>query len=77
MSVVVEVSQDVALWLEKRAKSRGVDVSTIASNILSRAANDPSETGFEADLASLANGHDDLPALPEDAFSREAIYANR
>jgi hypothetical protein len=82
MSITVELGPEFEerLWLQ--AAAQGLPVQEYVEGLIRRAANalpgeQPTLAEFEADWAGFADGLDPIAPLPEEAFSREAMYGER
>lgn len=82
MTVTLELRPELERRLVSGAAARGVSLETYLTSLL-EAAMPPLEFDrgtleeFEADMDALAEGSENLPVLPPEAFTREAIYADR
>ena len=85
MTITIDLDRDVEDKVEARAAARGVPVKEYVEGLVREAADAtpcvrpgsdsrPSIEEFEADFAAMADGLDDIPPLPPEAFSRQAMY---
>ena len=81
MRITVELTPEVEARLWARARARGVSLVTYLQTVIEQiAALESSGEGsleeFEAGLDALAEGSEQLPVLPPEAYSRESIYGD-
>jgi hypothetical protein len=83
MTLTLEIPEEVERDLVVLAAANGVAVSELASRLLVEASKQPApkpprkpfdRKSFEEALDLLAAHSDQIPLLPEEAFSRESIY---
>lgn len=80
MSISIELKPEVEERLEREAAARGVSVESYVERLIEQQFSMPSKTPHvgadEVDqlLDSLAEGSDDRPVLPPEAYTRESIY---
>lgn len=80
MSISIELKPEVEERLEQEAAARGVSVESYVGELIEQQFSRPSISSHvgakEIDqvLDSLAEGSDDRPALPPEAYTRESIY---
>jgi hypothetical protein len=80
MTIIVEIKPEVQLALSRQAAARGTDVSAYAAELLEEAAQGRaerkalSEDQLDRTLQELAQFSHKIPALPDEAFSRESLY---
>lgn len=81
MTITVEINPELEAELSRQAEVRGVDVASYAARLIEgavqpittpRKVSTPEE--FERTLEDLAKYSDKIPALPDEAFTRESIY---
>jgi hypothetical protein len=79
MTITINIKPEVEAELARQAESLGMDVPAYAATLLEKVAK-PSEPHvtdleeFEKSLDRIAQFSDKIPALPDEAFSRESIY---
>jgi hypothetical protein len=81
MTLTLQLKPEVEERLLAHAQAQGVSLETyvagmIEAQVLSAPKRRPSLEEFEADLESIADGTDDIPVLPPEALTREAIYGD-
>ena len=84
MTITIHIKPEVEAELARQAGVRGMDVPSYAATLLEDAAY-PLNTDatsrnieeFEKTLDRIAQFSDQIPALPDDAFSRESFYQDR
>ena len=81
MTVTLQLKPEVEERLLIRAQERGVSLETyladmIEAQVLPGPKRRPTLSDFEADLEAIAEGTDDIPVLPPEALTREAIYGD-
>lgn len=80
MSISIELKPEVEERLEQEAAARGVSVESYVGELIEQQFSQPSETSRVAAedvdqvLDALAEGSDDRPVLPPEAYTRESIY---
>ena len=81
MTITIEIKPEIEAELARQAEVHGMDVPAYAASLLEQAAkpsqphiNDHSLEEFEKSLDRMAQFSDKIPALPDEAFSRESIY---
>ncbi len=80
MTLNIELAPEVEARLAVQAQAQGVDLPTYASVVLEQAASrqissrSASLSEFEAALDRLAARSDNIPLLPDEAFTRESLY---
>lgn len=79
MTIKLELKPEVEASLAARARARGIPLDAYIQSVIEQMAVEEgppraSLEEFRATLDALAEGAEDLPALPSAAFSRESIY---
>lgn len=79
VAITINLKPEVEAELARRAESLGMDVSAYAAVLLEQATKLSQSPvtdveAFEKSLDRLAQFSDKIPALPDEAFSRESIY---
>ena len=80
MSISIELKPEIEERLEQEAAARGLSVESYVGDIIERQFSRPGgapDTGAEDIdrlLDSLAEGSEDRPVLPAEAYTREGIY---
>jgi len=81
MTITINIKPEVEAELARQAEVRGMDVPAYAASLLEQAAKPPKpDIGdgdleeFEKSLDRIAQFSDKIPALPDEAFSRESMY---
>ena len=79
MTIKLELRPEVTASLAVRAQAKGVPFDAYLQSVIEQIAEDEgtpraSLEEFKATLDALAEGAEDLPAVPSAAFSRESIY---
>ena len=81
MTITINIKPEIEAELARQAQVRGMDVTAYAASLLEDAAkpsqsqvDDRSLEEFEKSLDRMAQFSDKIPALPDEAFSRESIY---
>ena len=79
MTIKVDLNPEVEARLAARARAKGIPLDVYLRNVIEQIVEDEgtpraSLEEFKATLDALAEGAEDLPALPSAAFSRESIY---
>jgi len=81
MTITIDIKPEIEAELARQAEIRGMDVHAYAATILEQAATptqlpvtERSIEEFEKSLDRIAQFSDKIPALPDEAFSRESIY---
>ena len=81
MIITINIKPEIEAELARQAQVRGMDVTAYAASLLEDAAkpsqpqvDDRSLEEFERSLDRMAQFSDKIPALPDEAFSRESIY---
>jgi len=81
MTITINIRPETEAELARRAEMHGMDVPAYAATILEEATKpaeplvtDNSIEEFEKSLDRIAQFSDKIPALPDEAFSRESIY---
>ena len=81
MTITIKIKPEIEAELARQAEVHGMDVPAYAASLLEQAAkpsqphtNDHSLEEFEKSLDRMAQFSDKIPALPDEAFSRESIY---
>ena len=85
MTITINLERDIEGKLETQAAARGLPLKDYVESLVRAAANDelgaplenearPTLEEFEADWATFAEGLDQIPPLPPEAFTREAMY---
>ena len=79
MSINIELKPEVEEKLEQEAAARGVSVETYVGDLIERqfsrtdSTSQPSAEELDRLLDSLAEGSEDRPVLPAEAYTRESI----
>ena len=80
MLAKIEIEQEIAERLNALAKAKGMSVDEYLRKVI-EADEDAVNPGarssleeFERDMDALAEGLEDLPVLPDEAFSRASFY---
>ncbi|MGV3720046.1 MAG: hypothetical protein ACO1SX_03970 [Actinomycetota bacterium] len=81
MTITLQLTPDVEQRVTQDAMARGQSVEAYLSALIADVASLPNAVefsldDFEADMDALAEGSDQRPVLPPDAFSRKSIYAD-
>jgi hypothetical protein len=81
MTITVELKPDVEERVLALAKAQGIPLETylaavIEAQVLPARRRRPTLEEFEADLEAMAEGTDEIPVLPPEALTREAIYGD-
>lgn len=80
MTITINIKPEIEAELASQAEVRGMDVPAYAASLLERAAKsrrsdvDRDLEEFEKSLDRIAQYSDKIPALPDEAFSRESLY---
>ena len=80
MTITIDIKPEIEAELARQAEVRGMDVPAYATTLLEAAAHPPraqksrSLEEFEKTLDRIAQFSDEIPALPDEAFSREGLY---
>jgi hypothetical protein len=80
MSISIELKPEIEERLEQEAAARGVSVESYVEELLEQQVSQPakiSRVGAEEIdhvLDSLAEGSENRPVLPSEAYTRESIY---
>jgi hypothetical protein len=80
MTITINIKPEVEAELARQAEVRGMDVPAYAASLLERAAKprqadvDRGLEEFEKSLDRIAQFSEKIPALPDEAFSRESLY---
>lgn len=80
MTMVIDINSKVQAELTRQAAERGLEIAAYAAILLEKAAlstsksNIASESDLDRTLHELAQFSDKIPALPDQAFSRENLY---
>ncbi len=79
MKITLELPPEVEARLWAQARAQGVSLATYVQSLIEQSAALDSHAGlslqeFEAGMDTLAEGSEQLPVLPPDAYSRESIY---
>ena len=84
MTISVELDPEMEARLVNEAQSQGIPLAKAAERLLAQALTQrlaPSGlltvAEFRAMLAALAEGAENLPALPTETFTRESFYQNQ
>jgi hypothetical protein len=81
MTITLQLTPDLEQRVTQDAKARGQSVEAYLSALIADVASvsnagEFSLDDFDADMDALAEGSDERPVLPPDAFSRESIYVD-
>jgi hypothetical protein len=79
VEIRVDVTPQMEAGLLAQARTQGMSLDAYVQSVIERiaaerSAADLSLEEFEAGLDELAAASDDLPVLPSEAFTRDAIY---
>ena len=80
MTITINIKPEIEAELARQAEVRGMDVPAYAASLLEQTAKPPRpdvdrDLGeFEKSLDRIAQFSDKIPALPDEAFSREGLY---
>lgn len=84
MTINLELNPEMEARLTAEAQSQGIPLAKAAERLLAQALGQRSGppgtltvSEFRAMLASLAEGSDNLPDLPTEAFTRESFYRDQ
>jgi hypothetical protein len=82
MKITLELPPEVEARLWVRARAQGVSLGTYVRTLIEQSAALDSQAGlslqeFEAGMDALAEGSEELPVLPPEAYSRESIYGDQ
>ncbi len=80
--IQIELSQDVERRLYEQAQAQGIEphsyVRTLIENALRSAPTDPTRSRPARDMKAffrvMSAGSDNVPSLPDEAFTRESFY---
>jgi predicted DNA-binding protein len=81
MKITLELPPEVEARLWARARAQGVSLATYVQTLIEQSAAldshaDLSLQEFEAGMDALAEGSEQLPVLPPEAYSRESVYGD-
>ena len=81
MTVTPQLKPEVEQRLIAHARAQGISLEAylagvIEAQVLPGPKRRPTLEEFEAELELIAEGTDDIPVLPPDALTREAIYGD-
>jgi hypothetical protein len=81
MTITLQLKPEVEARLLAYVRAQGVSLETylagvIEAQVLPGPKRRPTLEEFEADLEAIAEGTDDIPVLPPEALTREAIYGD-
>jgi hypothetical protein len=81
VTITVQLEPEVETSLLARARAQGMTLDAYVQSLIEGAAAEPesqqmSDEEFEAALDELAEGSEQLPILPPEAYTREGIYGN-
>jgi hypothetical protein len=79
MTISIHLEPQTETSLLARAQARGMTLDAFVQSLVESAAAQPqrprmSDEEFEAALDELAEGSENLPILPPEAYTREGIY---
>lgn len=80
MSISIELKPEVEERLEQEATAKGVSVESYVEDLIEQQVSQPHKTSHiameEIDhvLDALADGSEDRPVLPSEAYTRDSIY---
>jgi len=82
MTVTLELRPELEQRIAVEARARGLTIEAYLTAVIEEATLPATPHGstleqFEADMDALAEGSDQLPVLPPEAFTREVIYADQ
>ena len=80
--IQVELSPELEMRLEAQARSHGVEKGEFVKNLIENAVSEtltpPRRSGPSRDMEAFFKGmaahSDEIPVLPEEAFTRESFY---
>ena len=81
MTITLDLKPEVEERVLAEAQAQGVPVESylagvIEAQVMPERKRRPTLEEFEADLEAIAEGTDDIPVLPPEALTREAIYGD-
>jgi len=81
MTVTLQLKPEVEERLLAQAQAQGVPLETYVAGVIEAQTllgpkRRPTLEEFEADLEAIAKGTDDIPVLPAEALTRQAIYGD-
>ncbi len=81
MTISVHLEPEIEASLLARAQAQGMTLDAYVQSLIKGAAAKPeppptSLEEFDAALDELAEGSENLPVLPPEAYTREGIYGN-
>jgi hypothetical protein len=81
MTITLNLRPEVEEQVRSQAEARGMSTESylawfIENQILPARRPRPTLEEFEADLDAMAEGTDNIPVLPPEALTREAIYGD-
>jgi hypothetical protein len=80
MTIIINIKPEVQEELSRQAAARGVDVNSYAASLLEKVAHVAtvskklSQEQLDKTLEEIAQFSQKIPALPDEAFSRESLY---
>ena len=81
MTITLEISDASACQLASQAEAQGLDLSSYLATLVERAAGPTlptpkhlSDEEFKAALDSIAQFAHEIPAMPNETFSRQMVY---
>ena len=81
MTITLQLKPEIEQRMLEQAQAQGVSLEAYVASVIEAQAlpspkRRPTLEEFEADLEAIAEGADDLPILPPEALTREAIYGD-
>jgi hypothetical protein len=81
MTIVLDLKPEVEERVVAQAQAQGVPLETYLASLIEAQVTPlepprPSLEQFLAELEAIAEGTDDIPVLPPEALTREAIYGD-
>lgn len=81
MTITLQLKPEIEQRLQAQAQAQGVSLESYVAGVIEAQAlpgpkRRPTLEEFEADLDAIAEGTDDIPVLPPEALTREAIYGD-
>ena len=80
MAITVDLNPETQAALGRQAAARGIDIGKYAASLLEEATHVPaglrdlSQERLDQTLRELAQFSSKIPALPDEALSRESLY---
>jgi len=81
MTITVHITPEAQAELARQAAAQGRPIESYAAGLLEQAAHLPAPNNFsrnrlENTLREMAQFSSRIPALPDDAFTRESLYSD-